>query len=223
MRSKFNGYLTICFFVCFQSLFSFAQTADKYPFESEINAFVKSDSLHPPRRGGILFIGSSSIRKWTDLEARFPDKRIISRGVGGSELWQLNRYYTKAILLSYKPAKIFLYAGENDIASGRTANQVFNEFKKLWTLLALKLPKTNLYYLSIKPSPSRMQYYAEFAKANKLIKTFLKNKSKGHFVDMGKSIVKRDGSADLSLYESDHLHLNSKGYDRWERVLRPLL
>ena len=223
MRSKIYGYFIICFLVCCYSYSSFAQPADKYPFESEIKAFVKIDSLHPPRRGGILFIGSSSIRKWTDLESRFPDKPIIRRGVGGSELWQLNKYYTKAILLPYKPAKIFLYAGENDIASGRTASQVFVEFKKFWTLVASKFPKTNLYYLSIKPSPSRMQYHAEFAKANQLIKTFLKNKPKGHYVDMGKSIMKSDGSADLSLYESDNLHLNSLGYDRWEKVLRPLL
>jgi hypothetical protein len=222
MRSQLKHWLFVCFIVVFGSV-SFAQTKDTYPFESEIKNFHKLDSLHAPIKGGILFIGSSSIRKWTDLEARFPNKNIIKRGVGGSELWQLNKYYTKSILLPYRPSKIFLYAGENDIAGGRTATQVYNEFRKFWSLVRLELPNAKVYYLSIKPSPSRAQYHDEFAKANTWIRTFLKDKPKGRYIDMGKSIVNADGSADLSLYESDHLHLNSKGYDRWEKVLRPFL
>ncbi|MDB5118960.1 MAG: hypothetical protein JWN56_178 [Sphingobacteriales bacterium] len=223
MRSQLKHWFFVYFIVVFNSAVSFAQTKDAYPFESEIKSFHKQDSLHAPQKGGILFIGSSSIRKWTDLEDRFPDKKIIKRGVGGSEIWQLNQYYTKSILLPYKPSKIFLYAGENDIASGRTALQVYDEFRKFWSLVKMKLPKAQVYYLSIKPSPSRAKYHEEFAKANNLIRTFLKDKSRGHFIDMGKSIVNADGSADLSLYESDHLHLNNKGYDRWEKVLKPFL
>lgn len=223
MLYPFKHCLFATYLLIIYSTASFAQTKHRYPFESEIKNFHKLDSLHAPKKGGILFIGSSSIRKWEDLEARFPKKNIIKRGVGGSELWQLNKYYTNSILLPYKPAKIFLYDGENDIASGRSALQVYDEFKKFWILVRSKLPNTKVYYLSIKPSPSRAQYHYEFAKANTLIKTFLKNKPKSHYIDMVKSIVNADGSADLSLYEADHLHLNSKGYDRWEIVLTPFL
>ncbi len=34
-----------------------------------------------PAPGGILFIGSSSIRMWNDLERRFPEAPIIKRGL----------------------------------------------------------------------------------------------------------------------------------------------
>lgn len=223
MRYLFKHWFLVLFITVINSAVLFAQTKDSYPFESEIRNFHKLDSLHHPKKGGILFIGSSSIRKWTDLESRFPNKNIVRRGVGGSEIWQLNKYYTTSILLPYKPSKIFLYDGENDIAAGRTAVQVYEEFVKFWSLVKLKLPSAQVYYLSIKPSPSRSQYHEEFSKANALIKNFLKNKSKGHYIDMGKSLVNTDGSSDLSLYESDNLHLNSKGYDRWEETLRPFL
>jgi len=76
--------------------------ATGFPFADEIRAFKKQDSLHFPAKNGILFIGSSSIRKWTDLESRFSDKPIIRRGVGGSELWQLVDYYTPYILFPYQ-------------------------------------------------------------------------------------------------------------------------
>src|SRR5579863_9435040 len=93
-----------------------------FPFDYEIRAFVRQDSLEFPKPGGILFIGSSSIRKWTDLERRFSGKPIIRRGVGGCELSQLVKYYTPYILFPYHPRKIFIYAGENDIAEGRPAD-----------------------------------------------------------------------------------------------------
>ncbi|HTK22060.1 MAG TPA: hypothetical protein VL442_21225, partial [Mucilaginibacter sp.] len=102
------------------SLTTFAQSG--FPFDNEIRDFKHQDSLSFPRPNGILFIGSSSIRKWTDLEQRFAGKPIIRRGVGGCEIWQVVKYYTPYILFPYHPRKIFIYAGENDIAAGRSAD-----------------------------------------------------------------------------------------------------
>src|SRR5882757_10245836 len=106
-----------------------AQTG--FPFDNEIRDFRHQDSLKFPPKGGILFIGSSSIRKWTDLEQRFSDKPIIRRGVGGCTLEQLVDYYTPYILFPYQPKKIFVYAGENDIASDKSGAFVAAEFTKL--------------------------------------------------------------------------------------------
>src|SRR5882757_9474924 len=82
-----------------------------FPFDNEIRAFKHQDSISFPKPGGILFIGSSSIRLWDDLEQRFAGKPIIKRGVGGSQLEQLVDYYTPYILFPYQPRKIFIYAG----------------------------------------------------------------------------------------------------------------
>src|ERR1700761_638622 len=117
---------------------AFAQTG--FPYDNEIRDFKHQDSLHFPKPNGILFIGSSSIRKWTDLEKRFPNEPIVRRGVGGSELSQLVKYYTPYILFPYHPHKIFIYDGENDIAYGKTADSVFANFKVLWSMIRAKLP-----------------------------------------------------------------------------------
>src|ERR1700748_2069928 len=109
-----------------------AQAQKGFPFDNEIRAFKHQDSISFPAKDGILFIGSSSIRKWTDLEQRFPGKPIIRRGVGGCELWQILDYYTPYILFPYHPRKIFIYAGENDIAAGKPADSVTNNFKRVW-------------------------------------------------------------------------------------------
>jgi hypothetical protein len=193
-----------------------------FAFANEIRAFKHQDSLKFPPKNGILFIGSSSIRFWTDLEERFPDKPIIRRGVGGCQLWQLVDYYTPYILFPYHPRKIFVYAGENDIAGGKSAQFVFEEFQKLWAMIHQKLPKTAIYYMSIKPSPSRAKYLNEINTANQLIKNYIAKQPNTTYIDVSDVILKRGVAvADSSLFKSDFLHLNSKGYDRWQKVLEP--
>ena len=193
-----------------------------FPFDNEIRAFKHQDSLNFPKPNGILFIGSSSIRLWGDLEQRFPNEPIIKRGVGGSQLWQLVDYYTPYILFPYHPRKIFIYAGENDIAAGKPAQSVLDEFTKLWGMIREKLPDAEIYFMSIKPSPIRAKYYAEVDKANAMVKAFLAGKPKGHYINLVTVIYKPGTTVpDSSLFQSDYLHLNSKGYDKWQQVLQP--
>ena len=197
-----------------------AQTG--FPFDNEIRAFKHQDSLKFPPKNAILFIGSSSIRKWTDLEKRFPDQPIIRRGVGGCGLWQIVDYYTPYILFPYQPRKIFIYAGENDIAAGKTGKFVFNEFEKLWEMINKKLPDATVYFMSIKPSPSRAKFITEVEVANKLIKNYLANKHNSTYIDVSTVILKHNTTvSDSSLFEPDLLHLNSKGYDKWQEILEP--
>jgi hypothetical protein len=216
--------LKLCLFLlgCVFTANVFAQKG--FPFDNEIRDFKHQDSLSFPKPGGILFIGSSSIRLWSDLEQRFAGKPIIKRGVGGCQLWQLVDYYTPYILFPYHPRKIFIYAGENDIADGKSATFVADEFTKLWTMIHQQLPRAEIYFMSIKPSPVRAKYYTEVARANDLVKNYLKNKPKSHFVNLVPAIYKPGTTApDSSLFKADYLHLNPKGYDKWQAVLQPIV
>ncbi len=195
-----------------------------FPFANEIGAFKHQDSIKFPPKDGILFIGSSSIRKWTDLEQRFSGKPIIRRGVGGCELWQIVDYYTPYILFPYQPRKIFIYAGENDIAAGKSSTFVFDEFQKLFEMIKKQLPDATVCFMSIKPSPSRAKYFAVVDEANGLIKNYLANKPNSAFIDVSSAILKDHSTVpDSSLFEADYLHLNSKGYDKWQQVLEPFV
>jgi len=192
-----------------------------FPFADEIRSFKKQDSLHFPPSNGILFIGSSSIRKWTDLEQRFVGKPIIRRGVGGCELGQVLDYYTPYILFPYHPRKIFIYAGENDIASGKTPEYVAQEFSKLWILIRQKLPSADIYFMSIKQGIARAKYNNGVNKANALIEAYLKHKPHSLFIDMNADIYKSGTNLpDSSLFQSDYIHLNSIGYDKWQEEIQ---
>lgn len=211
--------LILLFVLAGFSVKSYAQTG--FPFDNEIRAFKHKDSLGFPKTDGILFIGSSSIRKWDDLEKRFADKNIIKRGVGGCELSQLVKYYTPYILFPYHPAKIFIYAGENDIAFGQKTDSVLTNLKALWTMINSQLPGAKIYFLSIKPSPSRIKLLSEMLKANDLIKAYLQDKPNTLFIDVSTPIYKPGTTEpDPSLFLPDMLHLNPAGYDKWQAVLQ---
>jgi hypothetical protein len=212
--------LTLLLIVFTYSTCVFAQSG--FPFDNEIRTFKHQDSLNFPKPDGILFIGSSSIRLWDDLEQRFPKAPIIKRGVGGSELSQLVKYYTPYILFPYHPRKIFIYAGENDIAAGETVDSVLTNFKALWSMIRQNLPNAKIYYLSIKPSPSRIKYLAEVTKANELIRNYLEDKPNSRYIDLATAIYKKGTVIpDSSLFRKDYLHLNNHGYDRWQKQLKP--
>jgi hypothetical protein len=202
------------------SVNTFAQSG--FPFDNELRDFKHQDSLSFPKADGILFIGSSSIRKWTDLQQRFPDKNIIRRGVGGCELSQLVKYYTPYILFPYHPAKIFIYAGENDLNAGESADSVFANLKTLWTMIHTDLPDAKIYFLSIKPAPSRIAIEPDELKANDMIKKYLADKPNSMFIDVS-TVIYKPGTIepDPTLFEDDMLHLKPIGYDKWQKVLEP--
>src|ERR1700690_2720703 len=112
------------------------------PFYDEIQQFKKLDSIKFPPQHAILFVGSSSFRKWEDVQSYFPDETIINRGFGGSELTDAIRY-ANDIIVPYHPRQIVIYSGENDLAysDSVTAAVVLSRFEKLFYAIRSVLPE----------------------------------------------------------------------------------
>lgn len=189
----------------------------------EIKAFKKQDSLQPPPKNAILFVGSSSFRLWHNVQAAFPGYTIINRGFGGSTLPDVIQY-ADDIIFPYKPKEIVIYCGENDIASSDsiTSKTVFTRFEKLFTLIRKKMPKVPVVFVAMKPSPSREKYHQKLLQANLLIKNYLSRQSKAAYVDVYKLMLE-NGKPDESLYINDRLHMNAKGYAIWQKAIQPYL
>ena len=198
--------------------------AQNAPFYSEIKAFKTQDSIHFPPKHAILLLGSSSFRKWIDVQNYFPGYPIINRGFGGSTFPDAIRYLND-IVFPYQPRQILIYEGDNDVAASDkiTADSVFNRFKELFFLLRKKLPKTTIDFVSIKPSPSRQSLMPEMDKSNSLIKEFLKDKKNSAFIDVYHRMLDKNGLPDKSIFGPDELHMNTKGYAIWQKIIQPYL
>ena len=92
-----SGIFVVCAVFCASSVA--AQTSDRW--EKDIAAFEAADKMTPPQKGGIVFVGSSTIRRW-DTASYFPDLKIINRGFGGSEMTDAVRYVDR-IVIPYEP------------------------------------------------------------------------------------------------------------------------
>ncbi|SFB83892.1 Lysophospholipase L1 [Parapedobacter composti] len=198
-----------------------AQQQERYPFENQVIVFRDIDRKAPPEPGGTLFIGSSSIRRWVDLERRFAGANIIRRGLGGCQLADVVEFYMDSVVYPYKANKVFVYAGENDIANGKSPEEVAATFEQLYKLLLRANPDVRVYFLSIKPSNRRLKLTDSFVKANQLIERFLGDQENGEYIDMGTVLMGKDGKPDNGFFAEDRLHLNAAGYDLWEAIIRP--
>ncbi|GAB3982326.1 SGNH/GDSL hydrolase family protein [Spirosoma terrae] len=203
-------------------LFSFIWV-QPHRFDNEIAAFETQDKQTPPPTNPILFTGSSSIRLWPDLQHYFPDKVVLNRGFGGSELSDV-RHFADRVIIRYKPKQVVVYAGENDIASGKlTAQQTYANFVDLFQYVRQKLPNVPFVYIAIKLSPSRRQYWAVVNETNQLISDYIARQKNAAFVDIRPSMLGSDNQPLPSLFKADSLHMTDAGYQRWAPVLKPYL
>lgn len=191
-------------------------------YEKDIQAFEAADKTNPPAPGGILLIGSSSIRKWTTAPAQFPKHRLILRGFGGSYLSD-SVAFADRIAIPYKPKLILLYAGDNDIAGGKSAEQVFAGFKEFVAKIQAALPETRIGYIAIKCSPSRVKYLEPMRTANRLIQEFAATDPRLIYVDVFTPALDAAGQPRPELYVGDQLHLNVAGYKLWADIIGPVM
>jgi lysophospholipase L1-like esterase len=187
----------------------------------EIAAFEKQDSQKMPAENGIVFVGSSTIRLW-NLEKTFPDLTPLNRGFGGSQLAD-SVHFAPRIVLKYKPRTVLLYAGDNDLASKKTPEQVAADFREFVAVVHKELPQTKILFLSIKPSVKRWNIWDKGQKANALIEAICKADPLCSYIDDSKIILGPDGKPQADLFQKDGLHLNDKGYELLARTVRPYL
>lgn len=217
---KFKMILILSFFQVLVFL-SQGQT----PFFSEIQHFKEIDSLNPPKKSAILFVGSSSFTKWTDVQSYFPDFSIINRGFGGSSLPDVIRF-ADDIIFPYQPKQIVIYCGENDLATADTSisgTMVFERFKKLYSLIRANMPTVPIAYVSMKPSPSRKKLFIKMIEGNMLIKKFLNQEKNTSFINVFDAMFTPDGSVMRDIFIADDLHMNAKGYSIWQKIIEPYL
>lgn len=190
-------------------------------WEDTIHQFEQWDRKNTFPSDAVLFVGSSSIRLWPTREC-FEGFAVINRGFGGSQISDVN-YFAGRIVLPYKPKVIVFYAGDNDIAAGKSAQQVFDDYQKFVKLLHAKLPGTRIIYIGIKPSRNRWSLWPVMKEANSMIKDFSAKDSRLFYFDSAAPLLGSDGKPIEELFLKDQLHLNDKGYEAWTRLLRPVI
>jgi lysophospholipase L1-like esterase len=187
----------------------------------EMAAFAAEDKERPFAEGGILFVGSSSIRLW-DLQRSFPGMSILNRGFGGSHISD-SIEHADVLILRHRPRLVVFYAGDNDIANGKAPSTVAADFRKLVRRIHQELPKARIAFIGIKPSPQRWKLIDRVRAANGQIRRFAETDERIAFVDVDGPMLGWNERPRADLFVADGLHLSARGYELWTALVRPFL
>jgi lysophospholipase L1-like esterase len=187
----------------------------------DMAAFEEQDRRSPPVPGGIVFVGSSSIRRW-DLAKYFPGLPVVNRGFGGSQaIDSVN--HVDLLVIRHKPRTVVFYAGDNDIAAAKTADQVASDFGAFVAKVHAALPATRIAFIALKPSILRWKLVGEMRRANALVRRWCERDDRLGFIDVDGPMLGWDEKPRKDLLVEDGLHLTPKGYELWTTLVRPFL
>jgi lysophospholipase L1-like esterase len=199
-----------------------AADPDPSRFDDAISEFLKSDLQTPYPKGGIVFVGSSSIRRLSIPEV-FPGLSALNRGFGGSQISDVNHFIEETVL-KHEPKLVVIYCGSNDLWARKPALQVIEDFNQFTAALFSRLPESRLIVLASRPSPRRESILETELAFNYLL---------GLEAQKDDRIIYISGSSDRyfntkgefhqELFADDQLHMSEKGYEIWAELLNPFL
>ncbi len=191
-------------------------------WEKDIAAFEEMDRTNPPPRGGLLFIGSSTIRRWTTLAKDFPEHKTINRGFGGSEIVDAT-HFAERIIFPYRPRMVFLRAGGNDLWAGKPVERVFGDFREFVAKVHSKLPEAEIVFISLSPSIARWKQADKEKAVNERVMAYAARTARVKYLDTYSMTLNVAGQPRPELFVEDKLHFNDEGYRLLVERVRPYL
>jgi lysophospholipase L1-like esterase len=190
--------------------------------EKEVAAMEAQDKISPPPKGEILFIGSSTVKRWTTLAQDFPQHKVINRGFGGTQIVDAT-YYADRLIFPHEPKLIFLRAGGNDLNAGKTALQVFADYQEFVAKIQARLPKTEIVFISLSPSIARWKQAEKEKAVNTMIEAYARRSPRLKYLETYDMVLGSDGQPRPELFVEDKLHFNAEGYKLLAGRVRPYL
>lgn len=167
----------------------------------------------------VVVAGSSSIKRWGEVNAHFSPYSVANLGVSGTKVEDWQKYHK--YIAKCKPKAIVFYVGGNNITQNKSGLGVktANKVEKLLKTVSKKNPKAMVYYVSIHPNPKRWNAWGQIKICNNNIKNWCKKQKRIEFIDITKYCLK-NGKPNKDLFTADKLHFNKKGYERiWRNVV----
>jgi len=213
---------SLIFLIFFISLIQYGYGQDPTRFESAIVAYETDDKNTPFPEGAVLFVGSSSIKMWKTIDEDLTQVTAVNRGFGGSQFSDL-LYYLDRIVTNYKPSKIFIYEGDNDLSSGKKPEAILKDAKEVRSRIARALPDVPVYFIAAKPSVARWKLRKKYQQLNSLLALYASTTPNTGFVNVWDPALDENDEVRKDIFLEDNLHMNEKGYAIWTGAIAPFL
>lgn len=160
------------------------------------------------------------MHKWVTLQADMKPWNTHNRGVDGAKVDYLASRFRSDPPVA-PPSAIVLYAGENDIASGVSIASVFGSLRTVIAEKRARYGALPIFYVTIKPSPTRWGFRPQQAKLNRLMAGYARGSRDLRVVNIVPAMMVNDRPGPF--YQADGIHLSHAGYRRWGRAVHRAL
>lgn len=192
-------------------------------FRSAIERWSSQDALGGWPEAPVVFVGSSSIRRWEGLARAYTDYNPLQRGVGGAQLGEI-ALYARELVTRHDPRAVVVYAGTNDLSAGVSASVVVERFRCLRHRVAQALGRDRpVLFLGVVPTPARWSQWPTARAVNTAVAELAASDPGLVYVDVATPFLATGSPPAASLFVSDGLHLSESGYALWNRAIRPAL
>ncbi len=225
----------VLFFLLVSSFLSSCSVYKKYadteaPWEEEISSLEDLDDIESYPEEAILFIGSSSIRRWTSIKEDMAPYKPIRRGYGGAHFTDLI-HFTDRLVYPHKFQALAIFVA-NDITGGendKSVKEVMRLFEEVVRTVRVKYPYVPIFQIAVTPTNSRWKVWPTVQELNASFKTYCETHENMYYIDPSEAYLDQDGKPRSELFVEDQLHLNEEGYDIWasfikkefDKVLKP--
>ena len=199
-------------------------------FEEEVSLLESLDFKEKAGEKDVLFIGSSSIRLWDNIQVDMYPYSSIKRGYGGAHFYDLI-HFSERLVKNHSPKAILIFVanditGSNDltnIVGDLSPNEVKKLFRYNYKLIRSIHKHIPIFLIETTPTPKRWKVWNKILQANKKLERFCKQVPNLYFISTRDKFIGADGLPIQSLFLNDELHLNVDGYKLWSSVIKSKL
>ncbi|WP_321473898.1 GDSL-type esterase/lipase family protein [uncultured Paludibaculum sp.] len=189
-------------------------------YEAEVQVLEQAGALRSSSGHPVVFYGSSSLRLWDSLAADLGHPDTLNMAFGGSTLAACVHFFDR-LITPLSPLSLVVYAGDNDLGDGRKPEEVLESFLHLAGKVRRLSDGMPFGFISIKPSPSRVDILDRIRLTNSWIRSEIDRTSGAYMIDVFEPMLDSKGRPRPELFQADGLHMSRAGYLLWLEVLKP--
>jgi hypothetical protein len=191
---------------------------------NDITALEACDVSETHPEDAILFVGSSSIRRWETIAADMAPYHSIQRGYGGAK-WSDVAVFAERLVVPH-PCRAIVFFVANDISGGatdKTPEEVVALFANVLQTTRKSHPETPVFYIAVTPTHRRLTAWPAIREGNDLVRAYCAATANCYFIGTESVFTDAQGDPRNEFFVEDKLHLNEKGYTLWSTAIKSQL
>lgn len=190
-------------------------------WEQEIQALEQLDRQQPDPAHAVLFLGSSSIRRWDTIAQDMAPYPVIQRGYGGAQFSDLAVFAERLVKPHrFDAAAIFVANDITGKADDKSPTEVLQLVKHIVAEVRDHQPSAAVFLIAVTPTRSRFKVWDEIQQLNTALDKYCQSEDYLHFIDTADEYLGSNGEPIDKYFVEDQLHLNPEGYQVWSRLIK---